>query len=166
MSSGLFRKESRERISSPDDLSDYIRVISPGVWALIAAVTLLIAASLIWSFTAKIPMIITTNGIGSDGEIYCFVPADEGVDLADGMRVMLDDGVEGYIDSIEDMPFSKTEVSEIIGSDYLTSQLSVAEWSSFVHIVTQADVVFNEIYSVQIVSAEIRPIDFLLKKGE
>ena len=49
MEQPLFRKESVERVSSPDQLGDYLRVTSPAIWAVLAAVILLLASLFIWS---------------------------------------------------------------------------------------------------------------------
>ena len=54
MEESIFRKKSLERISSPEALSDYLRVTSPSVWLILAAVILLLAGMLIWSSTASI----------------------------------------------------------------------------------------------------------------
>ncbi len=45
----LFRKESVERVSSPEQLSDYLHVTSPAVWVVLAAVILLVASLFVWS---------------------------------------------------------------------------------------------------------------------
>ena len=46
---GIFRKKSIERVSSPEELNDYIRVTSPSVWLVLAALILLLAGILVWS---------------------------------------------------------------------------------------------------------------------
>ena len=33
----IFRKETLDRISSPDPLTDYLRVASPGIWVVLAS---------------------------------------------------------------------------------------------------------------------------------
>ena len=45
----LFRKESVERVSSPEQLSDYLHVTSPAIWVVLAAVVLLLASLFVWS---------------------------------------------------------------------------------------------------------------------
>ena len=45
----IFRKKALDRISSPEQLTDYLRVTNPGIWAVLAAVILLLAGILIWS---------------------------------------------------------------------------------------------------------------------
>lgn len=49
MESQLFRKESVERFSSPEQLSDYLHVTSPAIWVVLAAVILLLASLFVWS---------------------------------------------------------------------------------------------------------------------
>ena len=45
----LFRKETLERVSSPEQLTDYLRVTNPGVWAVLAVVILLLLGILAWA---------------------------------------------------------------------------------------------------------------------
>lgn len=58
----LFRKKTLDRISSPDEVKDYIHVVRPGVWILLIVLLLLIAAGIIWAFTAKIDVQTAVNG--------------------------------------------------------------------------------------------------------
>ena len=44
----IFRKEALERISSPEQLSDYLRVTSPGIWIILAAVITLLVGFFVW----------------------------------------------------------------------------------------------------------------------
>ncbi|MBQ6524264.1 MAG: hypothetical protein IJI12_06340 [Atopobiaceae bacterium] len=44
-----FRKESLERINSPEELKDYIRVATPSVWLVLLATAILLAGMLAWS---------------------------------------------------------------------------------------------------------------------
>lgn len=43
MEKQIFRKKSVERVSSPEQLSDYIRVSNPSVWMTLAAIIVLLA---------------------------------------------------------------------------------------------------------------------------
>ena len=45
----LFRKESIERVSSPEQLSDYLHVTTPAIWVVLIAVILLLASLFVWS---------------------------------------------------------------------------------------------------------------------
>ena len=52
--SGLFRQKSLERISSPEDLHDYMRVTSPRLWMLLAAITALLIGFIVFAATANL----------------------------------------------------------------------------------------------------------------
>ena len=50
----LFRKKTLDRISSPEQLTDYLRVTNPGIWAVLAAVILLMAGFLVWASVGEL----------------------------------------------------------------------------------------------------------------
>ena len=44
----IFRAETMQRISSPERLTDYLRVTNPGIWIVLAAVLILLAGFFVW----------------------------------------------------------------------------------------------------------------------
>lgn len=54
MDQQLFRKKSLDRISSPEQLNDYLRVTNPSVWIILLAIILLLAGLLYWSSVTTI----------------------------------------------------------------------------------------------------------------
>jgi hypothetical protein len=50
----IFRKNTLDRISSPEKLNEYIRVSRPSVWIILAAIIVIIAAAAFWAATAEI----------------------------------------------------------------------------------------------------------------
>ena len=69
MDNQLFRKESLDQITSPEQLNDYLRVTNPAVWLVLTAVILLLAGMLIWSSTASIDSFASGTGQVKDGTI-------------------------------------------------------------------------------------------------
>jgi len=57
--STLYRKTSMERIQSPEQLNDYLRVTNPSVWVILAAVVLILAGALLWGSFAYIDSFVT-----------------------------------------------------------------------------------------------------------
>ena len=51
------------RISSPEQVDDYIRVTTPGMWLLVVAMVVLLLAGIIWAFASRVE-IETTNANG------------------------------------------------------------------------------------------------------
>ena len=50
----VFRKKTLERISSPDQLTDYLCVTNPGIWVILVAVILLLAGVFAWSMVGTL----------------------------------------------------------------------------------------------------------------
>jgi hypothetical protein len=65
--SGIFRKKSMERISSPESLNDYIRVTTPSVWIVLTAIVLLLAGMIAWSVFGTVEV---HNDDGSTEQIH------------------------------------------------------------------------------------------------
>ena len=57
----IFRKKSLERVTSPEQLDDYIKVTTPSVWMILFATLLLIAGTFFWAVFGKI-QVNTENG--------------------------------------------------------------------------------------------------------
>lgn len=62
MNKNLFRKESMDRLRSPDDMDNLLVVTTPMGWLSLLALGLVIAAALLWGIFGTVPL--TTNGNG------------------------------------------------------------------------------------------------------
>lgn len=90
--STLFRKESMERIQSPEQLNDYMRVTNPAIWVVLAAVILLLAGVLIWGASARIDSIATGTAQVEDGMMVLFFDdAEQAKKVKVGMEIMIGD---------------------------------------------------------------------------
>ena len=59
----LYRKSALEKISSPEQLDKALTVTSPMSWIALAAVTVVIVVTVIWSIVGTLPVTVTTTGI-------------------------------------------------------------------------------------------------------
>ena len=57
----IFRKETLDRISSPEQLTDYLRVTNPGVWVILAAIIIMLIGFFVWM---SVGVIETTVPVG------------------------------------------------------------------------------------------------------
>ena len=55
MNETIFRKKSLERIASSDKLDDYLKVTSPSVWVILAALFIAVIAVGAWCFFGSMP---------------------------------------------------------------------------------------------------------------
>lgn len=60
----VFDRESKDQVKSPDKLNEYIRVSTPAVWLLAAALAVVLAALIIWGMTGSVPVNTKTTGVG------------------------------------------------------------------------------------------------------
>jgi len=65
--SSIFRQKSLDRISSPEQLNDYLRVTNPTVWVVLAAVILLLVGVIVWGSAATLESFATGTGTVQDG---------------------------------------------------------------------------------------------------
>lgn len=54
MENKLFRKKSLERITSPEELHDYLRVTSPRLWMLLSAIAALLVGFIVYASTVTL----------------------------------------------------------------------------------------------------------------
>ena len=58
----IFREKSIERVTSPEQLDDYIKGTTPSVWLILIATVILLIGTLIWGVTGRIE-VNTPNGV-------------------------------------------------------------------------------------------------------
>ena len=75
MEHSIFRKKSLERVISPEQLSDCIRVSTSGVWLVLIALVLVLAGLCVWSVFGRIPTRVEQSALAENGELTVLVPA-------------------------------------------------------------------------------------------
>jgi hypothetical protein len=158
MDNNLFRKSSIDRISSPEQLNDYIRVTNPSIWVILAAIIILLASIIIWGAFGNLPTEITTSGVAKDGKIVRYLSESDAAKVKSKMPVKID-RVGGTITSVSDLPMSFEEISPKY-SDYTIYSFNLSQWNY--EVVIQADGIADGIVPVSIVTESIKPIFFLL----
>ena len=63
----IYRKSSLERIQSPDQLDQYLKVTTPMVWVLLAAILVLLIAGFWWASQMEITSRIEATGTVENG---------------------------------------------------------------------------------------------------
>ena len=54
MENNLFRENSLKKISSPDELNDYIKISNPNIWLTISALFIILISFFVWSMHGSI----------------------------------------------------------------------------------------------------------------
>lgn len=158
-------KKNINRISSPEDLSDYIRVSSPSIWVVLIAIVVLMAGVLIWGYTGSLPSTINNYATFREGELVACIPVEESEALHEGALVLIDGRIEGRIKSILPVPMSRDEIMIEVNSDYVASALIVSDWNTVVLIEYEGDLNESKPYPVTITTEEVSPVSFLFGGG-
>jgi len=153
----IFRKKSIERVSSPEQLNDYIRVCSPSIWLVIAAVIILLVGVCIWGVMGHLDTTVTAAAVAEDKTLTVYIPEEELSSVLN--RSFTIEGLEYEITAaaFSDEPI---EVSGADFSDYIlhVSGLQVGEWVYAARFNTELT---NGIYETKIVIDRVSPMSFV-----
>ena len=73
MDNNVFRKKSIDKVTSPEQLNDYVRVSNPGVWMVLAAIIVLLAGVCVWGMLARLETKLDTAAVSKDGQTVLIV---------------------------------------------------------------------------------------------
>lgn len=156
MADSIFRKESLKKVSSPEELNDYIKVTSPGVWLAIAAAAALLIAALVWALFGSLESSVTVRGIAQGGTVQCYVSDVSAIHT--GCRATVN-GIEGTVKTVSERPVSR-ETVEASGVDaYDIYCLNLSDWNYIVEI--SAAQVPDGFVTASVVTESVSPIFFL-----
>ena len=156
MNDQLFRKKSVERVSSPEQLNDYIRVANPGVWMVLAAIVILLAGVVVWGCIGHLDTTLDTAIVCENGEAVVYVKEADIEKIEVGMTVRVGD--EEY--AVSEISTEPIRVDDTM-SEYSihASGLTAGEW---VYIVNVNGNFAAGVHKAEIVIESISPISFIL----
>ena len=154
----LFREKSLEAVESPESLNDYLRVTSPGVWLVLAAVICLLIGAILWGIFGHIKTTTQVAVSVENGKSVCYVPYDkaEGV-LSNGVVTL--DGVEYPLSGAGDY---EVVVLPADASMRLLRAGSLSVGDPVVVVPTDTGLP-DGVYSGVAVTEDLRPISLLLQ---
>lgn len=122
----IFRKSSLERISSPEQLNEYIKITNPSLIIILGAVLAILITGVFLMFWGGIPEYVSLRGVAVRAEneevqrVYCYVPIATAKRLEKGMNVQISPDYAAR----EKYGYIKGEIidigSEIVTSEYLS----------------------------------------------
>lgn len=144
MENQVFRQKSVERIASPEQLQDYMRVTTPGVWMVLAAVILLLAGLILSSALVNVESKITEQAVVAEDGLMLDIalPLSQKSLVAPGMPVRVADR-EAKID----MVFQAEDAVEVIAT-----------------LPEDGEKLAPGTYDVEIITETVRPISFLFSR--
>lgn len=86
----LFRKKSTEYLDSPEKLDQYLHVTSPGVWALLLTIIVLLVGVCAWCVLGKIEAHVEVAVVTNEGQTVCLVPQVALDEVIDHPEIVID----------------------------------------------------------------------------
>ena len=156
MEKQLFRKASIDRISSPEQLNDYVRVSNLSVWMILTAIIVLLIGVCVWGIFGQLETKIDTAGICENGVFTCYVTEEKIGKIKSGMTVTVD-GESFSVSGISAKPTAVTEETD----SYLVylGGFSNGEW---LYEITADAMLSDGTYKAEIVTESVSPMSFIL----
>lgn len=165
--SQIFREKNLKKISSPEQLNDYIHMVKPGIWLVLCAIVVLLAATIAWSVFGYMDSTVTVAAVAYEEEesIILFVKEDvwEYVHPGSVFRI---NGEEYTLDYIADDYYEVSTEPEIaISEDEIQYALHIGnltpgEWVRYAY--TDGCPLKEGVYKASLVLEHIHPIRFVL----
>lgn len=160
MNGQLFRKSSIDRISSPEQLDDYVRVSSLGVWMVLLAVIILLVGVCVWGIFGHLDTRLDSAGACEDGVLTCYVRESDIEAVRQATAAGMEITVSGQSCQIYDIESAPAAVAQD-ADDYLLylGGFQPGEW---VYEVKAKTTLPDGIYEVSMITESISPMSFLL----
>lgn len=152
----IFRKSSLDRVSSPEQLNDYIKVSRPSVWLILAAVVVLLVGVFVWGVLGTLTTTHDAVAVVHGGKVTCYLPPEAAKSLTPGMEVHVGDST-GNITSVASEPMEITDDFDAYAL-YL-SGLKPGDWVIPIRVNVSAP---DGAYMAKIILETISPISFVL----
>lgn len=155
MQEKLFRKKSLQKVSSPEQLNDYIRASNPGIWLLLSAIILLLVGAIIWGIFGKLDTLIPTGAVSKKGEIICYVK-EKDLSRIQKNTVLRIQGKDYPVVKVERKPVSASSLPD----SYIlhAAKMSESEWAY--PVICQGSLE-DGVYPASLIVESVSPISFL-----
>lgn len=158
MKDSLFREKSIDRVSSPEQLHDRIRVANPGVWMLLIGILLVLVGVCVWGIFGRVDTLLPVGAVTEQGRTICYVKEENRNHISVGMEVT----TEGGSSLVEEIALKPCPVDAAF-PEYLchVGGLSEGEW---VYTVILQEPLGEEgsIFPADIVIESVAPVRFVV----
>ena len=156
MNNNLFREKSIKKITSPEQINDYIKTSNPSIWIIFSAVAILLVGTLIWSVFGELEMTVPSVTICEDGKAYCYISENDMEKITDNAYARIEN-VEYNLDNISKLP---VPASDVISSYGL--HIGSFENDEWVYTAELESALEDGIYKTNIVVESVSPISLLM----
>ena len=107
MDKTLFRQKTCEKMSTPDELTDYLKVTNPPAWMVINVVILLLAGLITWSIFGHLETTVDVKATVVSGVVTVMIDSKDAESVKNGMEIEIE-GKTGKIGNVEKDEYGRT----------------------------------------------------------
>lgn len=154
----IFRQKSVERVSSPEQLDNYLKVTSPSVWIILIGIIIILVAAITWSVYGSLKT-YTPVGCAIEGDYaYCYVKEEESSKIEAGMVVeILAKNVQFEISEID---YAGVKIPDSYA--YLQHLVGVTSNDYVIIMYSKCQNIDNGYYAGRIATESVSPLTFIL----
>ena len=89
MNNAIFREKSIQKVQSPDNLNEYIRVSNPGIWILMVSIAFLLVGLCIWGCFGQLHTQVQGQARCENGVVSFLLPENNAAGVQPGMTAQL-----------------------------------------------------------------------------
>ena len=153
------KKTSQQKITSPQQLADYIKVINPSGWIALSAIAVLLCGLFAWILFGTIEEDIHAVSLTQNMETYCFLHANDVAMLEEHMVVRMG-RLSGNVKEIAQTPIDYSDIINTYGQRARFLQLDVDGLSYLVTCSVPGAI--DGIEDVRIVINTLSPLNYLI----
>ncbi len=156
----LFRKESLDSIAAPEEMNDYIKVIGPSIWIILAAVIIFLLGIIGWGIFGRLETTNKTVAFVESGIAVCYVDqnAVDGINRSSELRI---GGEEVDINSVSTIPVQASGVYD----EKTLRDLGYTEFQ-MIYAITADSSLPDGSYTSELIIEEIHPMSFVTGDSE
>ena len=158
MNNNLFRKKSIDKISSPEELNDYLQITKPSTWVILIAILIILVGGIYWALVGQVEVDVDAAVICKKNDVTLYVSEQKRAKIAPGQEVRIDGGKYKVTEVIN----SPVAASDENGFDDFAIKAAGVEEGAFLIPVKISE--FDRPkgnYEAKIVVEKIDPITFL-----
>ena len=191
MEGSLFRKSAVDKVRSPEQLGEYMKVAGPGIWVILGGLIAVFAGFFIWGFLGTIPETKVLSGTvlapaGEPMAVHAYVPIEEIKQITEGMNVQISPDyapkeqfgyIYGTVASIGQKPVNADDLKNELGEDFALLSIppgnvievvvSISKRSDSILWSTpkgaSVDVIVGSTCSLTVITAERKPYELFFR---
>lgn len=152
----IFRQKSIDRISSPEQLDNYLKVTTPNVWIALIGIIIILIGAIVWGYYGRMKTYVNVGCVVSSNVSYCYVKEDDISKIEKGMDIEISD--KAINSKVEVIGNAGVNIPDTY--DYLQHLIGVTS-SDYVFEVQGSCDLEDGYYQGKIVVESISPLKFI-----